>query len=82
MLREYIRDGPNATDTTLGFFVGGLLWWRIWAMGGVFMAALFASDALASLMSEGAWFPVLLIGIATGEVLVRLSPKYSLEKQY
>ena len=80
---SWIRSGPSDADGTVGFLLASLLWWRIWGIGCVVTAATVAVLVLSQTYpAESVAVFSLFIGIATGEALMYISPKYSVRKNF
>lgn len=73
VLRRAVRDGPQAFPVgeagTLAWFVGAVLWWRLWAVAfASFVALELAYRTMTALDEQWAVLAILGIGFALSEV--------------
>ena len=63
---RYVTEGPAAGRSTLDFFIGGFLWWRIWAMMVLAMATLLGAGVVLDYLAGVVESDPLIIGFIVG----------------
>ncbi|WP_436347685.1 hypothetical protein [Natronorubrum sp. FCH18a] len=73
-MKDYIREGPGPGLSTADFVLGCLLYWRVWAMGGIMTVGYFGGAAIATTAGTDWFYPIgFVAGAITFEVAGRLS---------
>lgn len=80
-VKNWVLHGPD--DGTLGWFLGMMLWWRMYAFTALLGTALFAAlAAFAFLPDLLAPFVAVWVGIEVGGWAIKISPKYEVKQNY
>lgn len=82
-LLRWVKSGPDYSESIPARMAAFIVWWRIWAFGGVLVASLFPGLYVYTHVGHGegvfaAWLTVWLVSIPA----IKISPKYNVTKNY
>lgn len=84
-IRRWITSGPSGPsgeDGTIGWMLGMLLWWRVWAVCWMLAGGMVVAGVIPQYIPEVGWFMAYVVGVVVGGWIIRFSPKYTVEKNY
>lgn len=79
----WVKHGPSGSEGTIGWLVGTVVWWRLWAFLGLMYIPL--GVGLWALEAAGPGFAVMItwmVGWLTASKALSVSPKYTVEENY
>lgn len=82
-VHRWITDGPDNEDNSLEWFIGNILWWRIWGFTGIVFGGIYILNYLnITTSSDDLWVIGYLIGVLTGVLILKVSPKFEVTRNY